>query len=179
MAQCLQQQRGKRRTGGRGYRTLDALLDAIGDEKAVLTLIQMKGGTAFDIPSGKNEQRSKGIPQLEEALGKEATQKLIAFGGGTRLYIPRLASLETDRRNREICLERDRLAKEHPNMPEKKIVARLALQYRLSDNSIWRTLKRYYEFVEPGAGQPTPPATATTTSPGNGEDDDGNTPPAL
>jgi len=47
-----------------------------------------------------------------------------------------------------MCLERDRIAKEHPDMPERKIVETLALKYHLSDNSVWRTLKRYYEFVD-------------------------------
>ena len=34
-------------------------------------------------------------------------------------------------------------------MTERKIVETLALKYHLSDTSVWRTLKRYYEFVEP------------------------------
>ena len=34
-------------------------------------------------------------------------------------------------------------------MTERKIVETLALKYHLSDTSVWRTLKRYYEFVGP------------------------------
>ena len=75
-------------------------------------------------------------------------QKFVTYAGGTTFYTPRAAYLETDRRNREICLERDRIAKEHPDMPERKIVETLALKYHLSENSVWRTLKRYYEFVD-------------------------------
>ena len=111
-------------------------------------MIQLKGGNLFTVPKGENAQGKKRIQQLEEALGKEAAQKFVTYAGGTTFYIPRAAYLETDRRNREICLERDRIAKEHPDMPERKIVETLALKYHLSDNSVWRTLKRYYEFVD-------------------------------
>lgn len=131
-------------------------MDVLGDEKAVLSLIQLKGGTIFSVPQGKNEQGRKIVRQLEEVLGKEATQKFITFAGGTHLYIPRAAYLETDRRNREICLERDKMAQEHPDMPERKIVETLALKHNRSDSSIWRTLKRYYEFVEPDDTAATP-----------------------
>lgn len=148
LAQGLKRKRGERRTGGRGRRNLETLLKVLGDEKAVSTLIQLKGGNLFTVPKGENAQGKKRIQQLEEALGKEATQKLVTYAGGTTFYIPRAAYLETDRRNREMCLERDRIAKEHPDMPERKIVETLALKYRLSDNTVWRTLKRYYEFVE-------------------------------
>lgn len=148
LAQGLKRKRGERRTGGRGRRNLETLLKVLEDEKAVLTLIQLKGGNLFTVPKGENAQGKKRIQQLEEALGKEAAQKFVTYAGGTTFYIPRAAYLETDRRNREICLERDRIAKEHPDMPERKIVETLALKYHLSDNSVWRTLKRYYEFVD-------------------------------
>ena len=148
LAQGLKRKRGERRTGGRGRRNLETLLKVLGDEKAVLALIQLKGGNLFTVPKGENAQGKKRIQQLEETLGKEAAQKCVTYAGGTTFYIPRAAYLETDRRNREICLERDRIAKEHPDMPERKIVETLALKYHLSDNSVWRTLKRYYEFVD-------------------------------
>lgn len=127
LAQGLKRKRGERHTGGRGRRNLEILLKVLGDEKAVLTLIQLKGGNLFTVPKGENAQGKKRIQQLEEALGKEATQKFITYAGGTTFYIPRAAYLETDIRNREMCLERDRIAKEYPDMPERKIVETLAL----------------------------------------------------
>ena len=57
--------------------------------------------------------------------------------------------LGTDTRSREICLERDRMAKEHPDMSERKLTDILALKYRVTSRHIWRVLKQYYEFVEP------------------------------
>lgn len=72
LAQGLKRKRGERRTGGRGRRNLETLLKVLGDEKAVLALIQLKGGNLFTVPKGENAQGKKRIQQLEEALGKEA-----------------------------------------------------------------------------------------------------------
>lgn len=143
-------ERRRRRTGGcNGRKSLDILMEVLGDTKAVLSLIQMKGGTGFDVPLGVTPQGRRNIRQLEETLGKEPTRKLIAFAGGARLYIPKVTYLGTDTRSREICLERDRMAKEHPDMSERKLTDILALKYRVTSRHIWRVLKQYYEFVEP------------------------------
>ena len=46
-------ERRRRRTGGcNGRKSLDILMEVLGDTKAVLSLIQMKGGTGFDVPLG-------------------------------------------------------------------------------------------------------------------------------
>ena len=111
LARGLKKKRGERRTGGRGRRSLKTLLAVLGDEKAVWSLIQLKGGTLLDIPLGKNEKGRRAVRHFEEVLGKQAAQNLITYAGGTKLYIPRAAYLETDKRNRDLCLERDSMAK--------------------------------------------------------------------
>lgn len=76
-------ERRRRRTGGcNGRKSLDILMEVLGDTKAVLSLIQMKGGTGFDVPLGVTPQGRRNIRQLEETLGKEPTRKLIAFEEG-------------------------------------------------------------------------------------------------
>lgn len=56
LAQGLKRKRGERRTGGRGRRNLETLLKVLGDEKAVLTLIQLKGGNLFTVPKGRTHK---------------------------------------------------------------------------------------------------------------------------
>lgn len=59
LAQGLKRKRGERRTGGQGRRSLEILMKVLGDEKAVLSLIQLKGGTIFSVPLGKTNKDAR------------------------------------------------------------------------------------------------------------------------
>lgn len=75
-----------------------SISELIGYSKA-LRLVSVFGGFHFAIPLG--EKPSRYHQMLIDAIGDEATKKLISRFGGERLYIPKCHAAFTQMRNRQ------------------------------------------------------------------------------
>lgn len=72
----------------------------IGDDKA-LTLASSVGGCNFHVPT--TEKAGKNRKLLIDLVGEAATDKIIAYYGGDRLYIPNCKAALTNIRNNDFC----------------------------------------------------------------------------
>jgi hypothetical protein len=112
-------------------RTPNGIEKVIGPD-AYLALQETCGGTDIFIPAGLETSSAQ---VLTDAVGLEATEALIAWGGPCRVFIPRDAKAERDKRIADlVALRRSGLT-----------ITEIALQYRftarLSERAVYNILK--------------------------------------
>lgn len=113
---------------------------------AALELVEKLGGVTLPIPMRQSLRGETRYCFLVDKLGAELAGALCREYGGTDLYVPNCRQTLIDERNAALNRDRDELAKK--GVSERKIVATLALQYRISDRNVWRILKRTYAHTE-------------------------------
>ncbi|MFZ6722896.1 Mor transcription activator family protein [Undibacterium sp. Ji49W] len=114
------------------HETRALLINVIGTD-AAFKLMQTRNlaGCTFDIPKGGNGRGEKTIALFSQAIGSEATDKLMSHFGGERIYIPRDQEYRRMLRNRRIV--------EAYNKGQS--VNEIASDFDLSDRRVWEVLK--------------------------------------
>lgn len=102
--------------------TLIELIDVLGED-AVNSLRQHFGGTYLYVPLSLPEGH-----RIVRALGPKASEKLVAWGGGSRVNVPKC-----DPVNLRSCILRMR--------EERRTVGEIAIALDLSERHVFRILK--------------------------------------
>lgn len=107
---------------------------------ASIRLAEALGGTTIHIASGQTPRGKICKQMLEGVIGERYAAEVARHWPKQLMYIPRCAEALREMRNLEMSLrfEQDTGAGQSSN----KVVAQLALQYKLSDRQIWNILKR-------------------------------------
>lgn len=115
------------------------LADHLGLRNALL-IAKRLGGTTHDVPKGDTSIGRVRERWLKEVLGDEAAEALIYHYGGCRgVYIPKCQVFFSTIQAIAMQERFDELSQE--DLSARNIVTMLAVEFGLSDKTVWRALK--------------------------------------
>ena len=107
---------------------------------AALTMVDYYGGLTLRIPHGETEQGRTMLADIVKHIGEPAAKALAQKYAATDVYIPNCKPAMQRARDAALLADRKNLAMD--GLSERQIVTCLAIRYRLTERTIWRTLKR-------------------------------------
>ena len=116
--------------------SVQVLYQALGNMRHLWRLLQSFGGQSLRVP----QRMPAADHPLRRCLGRPCLQKLMAFSGGTSVYVPRCEALQGRLRQREIIEAFSASCAQ--GVSSTAAVAALARRFALSDRRIWQILKK-------------------------------------
>jgi hypothetical protein len=106
-----------------------------------LRVVEKLGGTTLDVPKGDIPAGIARIEWLGEVLGEDVAAAFVRHYGGSRgFYIPRCQAAVAAMQDLSIQKRFDNLSEQ--GLSARTIVAMLAVEFSLTDKTIWRALTR-------------------------------------